>query len=82
VVARGLLGIAGVALVVFQCWALLKYRPRLLVPAWRWPRRSLSLGVWMHNEWVNRTQDFPQLAALVERHAKGGDVGVLGGRFF
>ena len=42
----------------------------------------LSLGVWMQNEWVNRTQDFPQLAALVERHAKGGDVGVLGGRFF
>ena len=50
-----------------------------------WPLGTavlLSLGVWMQNEWVNRTQDFPQLATLVERHAKGGDAGVLGGRFF
>ena len=78
-----LLGIAGVALVVFQCWALLKYRPRLLVPGVALATAvMLSLGVWIHNEWVNRTQDFPQLARLVERHAKGADVGVLGGRFF
>ena len=78
-----LLGIAGVALVVFQCWALLKYRPRLLVPGVALATAVLlSLGVWIQNEWVNRTQDFPQLARLVERHAKGGDVGVLGGRFF
>ena len=32
--------------------------------------------------WVNRTQDFPRLAARVERHARGGDVAVYGGRYF
>jgi hypothetical protein len=42
----------------------------------------LSVGVWMQTEWVNKTQDFPQLAVLLERHAKGADAGVLGGRFF
>jgi hypothetical protein len=42
----------------------------------------LSVGVWMQIHWVNTTQDFPQLAVLVERHAKGADAGVLGGRFF
>jgi hypothetical protein len=78
-----LLGIAGVALVAFESWVLLKYRPRLLVPGVALAAAVLlSLGVWIQNEWMNRTQDFPQLAALVERHAKGGDVGVLGGRFF
>jgi hypothetical protein len=42
----------------------------------------LSVGVWMQTQWVNTTQDFPQLAALLERHAQGADAGVLGGRFF
>ena len=32
--------------------------------------------------WINRTQDFPRLAARVERHARGGDVAVYGGRYF
>jgi 4-amino-4-deoxy-L-arabinose transferase-like glycosyltransferase len=35
-----------------------------------------------HAAWVNRTQDFPALAARVERHARGGDVAVYGGRYF
>jgi 4-amino-4-deoxy-L-arabinose transferase-like glycosyltransferase len=79
----GVLGVVGVALIAFQCWALVKRRPALLVPGVALATALVFLaGVWMHNEWVNRTQDFPQLAALVERHAKGGDVGVLGGRFF
>jgi 4-amino-4-deoxy-L-arabinose transferase-like glycosyltransferase len=78
-----ILGVAGVALVGFQCWALLVRRPRVLVPGVAVGMAVLlSFGVWVHNEWVNRTQDFPQLAALLERHAKGGDAGVLGGRFF
>jgi 4-amino-4-deoxy-L-arabinose transferase-like glycosyltransferase len=78
-----LLGVAGVSLIGFQCWALLARRPRVLVPGVAVGTAVLlSVGVWVQNEWVNRTQDFPQLAALVERHAKGGDAGVLGGRFF
>ena len=78
-----LLGVAVVGMIGLQCWALLARRPRLLVPGVALGTAVLlSLGVWVQNEWVNRTQDFPQLATLVERHAKGGDAGVLGGRFF
>ena len=78
-----LLGVAVVGLIGVQCWALLARRPRLLVPGVAVGTAVLlSLGVWVQNEWVNRTQDFPQLATLVERHAKGGDAGVRGGRFF
>ena len=78
-----LLGVAVVGMIGLHCWALLARRPRLLVPGVAVGTAALlSLGVWVQNEWVNRTQDFPQLATLVERHAKGGDAGVLGGRFF
>jgi hypothetical protein len=78
-----ILGVAGVGLVGFQCWALLARRPRVLVSGVAVGMAVLlSFGVWVHNEWVNRTQEFPQLAALLERHAKGRDAGVLGGRFF
>ena len=42
----------------------------------------LTSGVMIHNTWVNRGQDYPALAALIERHAQGGEVGVSGGRFF
>jgi hypothetical protein len=31
---------------------------------------------------VNRGQDYPALAALIERHARGGEVAITGGRFF
>ena len=75
-----LLGVAVVGMIGLQCWALLARRPRVLVPGVAVGTAALlSLGVWVQNEWVNRTQDFPQLATLVERHAKGGDAGVLGG---
>jgi 4-amino-4-deoxy-L-arabinose transferase-like glycosyltransferase len=42
------------------------------------------LGWAAHHDaaWVNQTQDFPLLAARVERHAHGGDVAVYGGRYF
>jgi len=78
-----LLGVGAVALVGFQVWALVTRRPQLLVPGVALGTAVLlSVGVWMQTEWVNKTQDFPQLAVLLERHAKGADAGVLGGRFF
>jgi 4-amino-4-deoxy-L-arabinose transferase-like glycosyltransferase len=46
---------------------------------------SLVLLGWSahyHAAWVNGTQDFPLLAARVERQARGGDVAVYGGRYF
>jgi len=77
------LGVFAAGVIVFQVWALWTLRLRLLVPGVALATGVLlALGVWVHNEWVNRTQDFPQLAVLVEKHAKGGDAGVLGGRFF
>lgn len=39
-------------------------------------------GTRLHNEWSNRTQNFQALAAAVERHARGGETRVFGGRFF
>jgi 4-amino-4-deoxy-L-arabinose transferase-like glycosyltransferase len=42
----------------------------------------LAVGVWQYNGWVNRTQDYPALAAAAERHARGGEICVFGGRFF
>ncbi len=42
----------------------------------------LGWGIWPYIRWVNSTQDFRGLAALVERHARGGPVAVYGGRFF
>jgi 4-amino-4-deoxy-L-arabinose transferase-like glycosyltransferase len=78
-----LLGAGAVALVAFQVWALVTRRPSVLVMGLALATAVLlSVGVWMQIHWVNTTQDFPQLAVLVERHAKGADAGVLGGRFF
>ena len=83
---RGLavvVGVGAVALVAFQVWSLVTLRPHWLVPGVALGTGLLlSVGVWMQIQWVNKTQDFPQLAVLVERHAKGADAGVLGGRFF
>src|SRR5919109_4321618 len=42
----------------------------------------LGYGIWAHNRHFNVAWDFPGLAATVERHAQGGDVGVFGGRWF
>jgi hypothetical protein len=36
----------------------------------------------VHNQWVNRSQDYPALATLIDRYAQGGAVGITGGRFF
>jgi hypothetical protein len=42
----------------------------------------LFVGGAVYNGWVNRGQDYPGLAARVERHARGGPVAITGGRFF
>ena len=78
-----LLGVGAVGLLAFQIWTLVTRRPHWLVPGVALGTALLlSVGVWLQIQWVNKTQDFPQLAELVERHARGADAGVLGGRFF
>ncbi|MGH7389116.1 MAG: glycosyltransferase family 39 protein [Candidatus Rokuibacteriota bacterium] len=42
----------------------------------------LGWAVHPYSAWVNRTQDYPELAARLERHARGGDAAVYGGRYF
>jgi hypothetical protein len=37
----------------------------------------LFAGVWIYNDRINATHDFKALAASVERHAHGGEVGVF-----
>jgi 4-amino-4-deoxy-L-arabinose transferase-like glycosyltransferase len=78
-----LLGVGAVTLLAFQVWALVTRQPQRLVPGVAiGTALLLAVGVWLQIEWVNKTQDFPQLAMLLERHAQGADAGVLGGRFF
>ncbi len=43
---------------------------------------ALGYGIWPHNRVYNAAWDFPGLAAAVERHAHGADVGAFGGRWF
>jgi len=38
---------------------------------------ALASSIWLYNGWINATRDFKALAATVERHAAGGDVGVF-----
>jgi hypothetical protein len=65
-----------------NCRTLLR-RPRVLVPGVAVGMAVLLTGgVMFHNTWVNRGQNYPALAALVDRHADGGEVGIIGGRFF
>jgi 4-amino-4-deoxy-L-arabinose transferase-like glycosyltransferase len=76
--AAGTLVLAG-----YACWALLSGRPRALIGGVAIGMAALLTGgVQMYDSWVNRGQDYPGLAALVERYAQGGPVGISGGRFF
>ena len=43
---------------------------------------ALGYGIWPYNRTFNAVWDFPGLAAAVERHAGGREVGVFGGRWF
>ena len=77
VIAAGALALAG-----FLAWAL-RRRPALLVPGVALGMALLLVpGVWIFTSWTNQQEDFRALAALVERHANGGPVGIAGGRFF
>jgi 4-amino-4-deoxy-L-arabinose transferase-like glycosyltransferase len=78
-----LLGGGGLVLTGYACWALLTRRPRALVTGVALIMAVLlAAGVHVHNRWVNRSQDYPALAALIERHTPGAAVGIAGGRFF
>ena len=79
----GPIAAGGLALTGYACWALLTRRPRALVVGVALAMAALLAGgVRVYNQWVNRSQDYPGLAALIERYAQGGEVGIAGGRFF
>lgn len=42
----------------------------------------LGYGTGLYNAWVQKTQDFPRLAAAIARSSPDGTPGVFGGRFF
>jgi 4-amino-4-deoxy-L-arabinose transferase-like glycosyltransferase len=42
----------------------------------------LGYGNWLAADTVRRTEDFGAVAAEIDRHANGGDVGAFGGRFY
>jgi 4-amino-4-deoxy-L-arabinose transferase-like glycosyltransferase len=77
-----LMGAGTIALVVFLCWAVLARRALFVPGVALGTALLLAFGVWVYIDWVNRTQDYPRLAALAERHARGGTVGIIGGRYF
>jgi 4-amino-4-deoxy-L-arabinose transferase-like glycosyltransferase len=77
-VATGTLAVGG-----YAAWALLARRPTALVAGVALGTALvLAGGVRVYNAWINRGQDYPVLAALIEHHAAGGEVGISGGRFF
>jgi 4-amino-4-deoxy-L-arabinose transferase-like glycosyltransferase len=76
------MAVGAMAVMAFACWMLLTQRPRALVGGLALGMAALlASGIQMYNGWVNRGQNYPALAALVERYAHGGDVGISGGRF-
>jgi 4-amino-4-deoxy-L-arabinose transferase-like glycosyltransferase len=77
--------VATSALVVasYAAWMLLTGRPRPLVAGVALGMAPLLVGgTRMYDGWATRGENYPQLAALTERYAEGGDVGITGGRFF
>ena len=77
VMVSGTLALGG-----YVCWSLLTGRPRALVAGASLGMAALLAGgAQIYNDWVNRGQDYPGLATLVERYAQGGEVGIIGGRF-
>jgi len=77
-----LIAAGGLVMAGFLVWAL-RGRPALLIPGVALGMALLLVpGIWIYTSWTNRQEDYRALAALVERHAAGGDVGITGGRFF
>jgi 4-amino-4-deoxy-L-arabinose transferase-like glycosyltransferase len=73
----------GLLLGAYAAWALLARRPvALVVGTALITAVLLAGGLAVYTGWVNRGQDYPGLAARVERHARGGPVAITGGRFF
>ena len=78
----GLIAAGTLALAGFLGWAL-RRRPAVLVPGVALGMALLlAPGVWIYTSWTNRQENYRALAALIERHAGGGPVGITGGRFF
>lgn len=76
--AGGVLAVAG-----YACWMLLAGRPRALVAGVALGTAALLVGGGrLYDRWQTRSEDYPALAALAERYAEGGDLGITGGRFF
>jgi 4-amino-4-deoxy-L-arabinose transferase-like glycosyltransferase len=69
----------GLALLV-AWWAADERRPRRpVIVKWTAAGMAVALfsGVWIYNGWINAKGNFEALAARVERHARGGEVGVF-----
>ena len=78
----GLVVAGALVLAAFLVWALVR-RPALLVPGVALAMGLLlAPGIWIYTNWTNRQENYRALAALVEHHARGGAVGITGGRFF
>lgn len=76
--AGGVLAVAG-----YACWMLLAGRPPALVAGVALGTAALLVGGGrLYDRWQTRSEDYPALAALAERCAEGGDLGITGGRFF
>jgi 4-amino-4-deoxy-L-arabinose transferase-like glycosyltransferase len=79
----GAVAAGGLLLGAYAGWMLLTGRPRALVGGVALGMAVLLVvGVRIHNGRVARGQNYPGLAALVERYAAGGPIGITGGRFF
>jgi 4-amino-4-deoxy-L-arabinose transferase-like glycosyltransferase len=75
--------VAMALLAVALAWGLYTAAPRVLMyGVIATMGLGLGYGIWPHNRDFNAAWDFPGLAAAVERHAHGGQVGVFGGRWF
>ncbi|HEX2441370.1 MAG TPA: glycosyltransferase family 39 protein [Methylomirabilota bacterium] len=72
-----------IALPAYGCSMLRRRAPRALVVGLALGTAVLfGVGLRVYNGAVNREQDYPRLATMIERYSQGGEVGVAGGRFF
>jgi 4-amino-4-deoxy-L-arabinose transferase-like glycosyltransferase len=71
--------LAGLLLVVFGlAWGFWVGRPTILMTGMAAGMAvALASSIWLYNGWINATRDFKALAATVERHARGADVGAF-----